>query len=278
MSRMPMPALPMTTARIPETRQRGMRIPARMLRWSAGLLALCAGAAAAQDFSEVCHASSQWDMAIAADGLRFERAAPAPRRVEMRDGELRLDGQPLPLAAESVDRLVLFEHDLRALVPQVKAVAREGVQLAQKALRAEVAALRPSAAAQRQVDAILMRRAGELERRIDASMDTRDWSEDALRGWIDQVAGEVVAPLASDLGAQAMAAVAEGDLATAADLHARAADVGNGIEARLERRLQALRPRVEALCPSIRRLAGLQQGLRDADRKALDLLTLEPSP
>lgn len=242
------------------------------------LLALCAACAQAQDVSDACHAGSQWDLSVAADRLRFERAAPAPRQVEMREGRLLLDGKSLPLSAEMGDRVVLFEHDVRALLPRVKAIARDGVRLMLEALRAEVAALHPSPATRRQIEAILARRGGELDRRIDASTQTRDWHEDTMRAWVEDVTAEIVTPLASDLGAQALAAVGEGDFATAAELHARAAAVGDGLESRLEDRLQALRPRVEALCPSIRRLAGLQQGLRDAERRPLDLLTLDPPP
>ena len=40
--------------------------------------------------------------------------------------------------------------------------------------------------------------------------------------------------------------------------------------------MQALQPQIAALCPAIRRLAELQQGVRGADGRPLDLLQVGP--
>ena len=53
-----------------------------------------------------------------------------------------------------------------------------------------------------------------------------------------------------------------------------AAFPANAHAPRIERRLGELRPDVAALCPSIRRLQELQQGLRDGDGRALELLEI----
>ena len=46
--------------------------------------------------------------------------------------------------------------------------------------------------------------------------------------------------------------------------------------ATLQQRMQALRPQIAALCPSIRRLAELQQGVRDGNGRPLNLLQIDP--
>jgi len=46
------------------------------------------------------------------------------------------------------------------------------------------------------------------------------------------------------------------------------------LQPRLERRMQALRPQVEALCPAIDRLAELQQGVRGSNGRPLNLLQI----
>jgi hypothetical protein len=58
----------------------------------------------------------------------------------------------------------------------------------------------------------------------------------------------------------------------AARLRDEATDLATQLQPRLQRRMQALRPQVQALCPAIRRLAELQQGVRGADGQPLDLV------
>lgn len=237
-------------------------------------LCLCSAAAQAQDLADTCRASSSYDLSVLGDRLVFDRAAPAPRRVELRDGRIELDGAPLRASAEQVDRIALFEHDLRALVPKAKAVAREGVDLAVQALRAEADGLGLGADTRQRLDATLAARAAELKRRIDASTGTREWQDEAFARWSEQVAGELVPLLAADLGAQALSAAASGDLETAAALRDRAAGLATNLRPRLERRLQALRPRIQALCPSIHHLHELQRGVRGANGRPLDLIEI----
>lgn len=245
------------------------------MRSLACLIFVLASAAQAQDFADTCGASSSYDLTVVPDRLQFDRAAPVPRRVELRDGKLSLDGAPARLNAEQVDRLALFEHDLRALVPKAKAVARDGVDLAVQGLRAETKSLQLSAETRAQLEAKLDARSAELKRRIEASTSTRDWQGEAFGRWTDEVAAELLPLLAADLGTQALAAAASGDLEAAASLHDRATRLATDLQPRLERRLQALKPRIDALCPSIRHLYELQRGVRGANGRALNLLELE---
>lgn len=239
------------------------------------VLSLTAVAARAQDLADTCRASSSYDLTVAPDRLRFDRAAPAPRRIELHDGRASVDGAPLRLGAADSDRLALFEHDLRALLPRARAVARDGVDLAVKILREEGAALHLGSDARRQYETTLDSRAAGLKRRIDASTSTRDWQEDALQRWADDVVAELAQPVAADLGAQALAAAASGDFAAAADLRDRAADLAGSLRPRIERRMQALRPRIAELCPAIRQLHELQDGVRAADGRPLALLEID---
>ena len=80
---------------------------------------------------------------------------------------------------------------------------------------------------------------------------------------------------AGDLGQQAIDAALAGDLQSAADLRDRAGSLVTTLQPRLQQRMQALRPQIEALCPSIQRLARLQQGLHDAHGQPLNLLHVD---
>ncbi len=239
------------------------------------VLLVGATGAHAQDLADVCHASSSYDLTVAPDALVFDRAAPAPRRIQLHAGRLDVDGMAVRLNAESRDRLALFEEQLRALVPKVRRVADNGVDLAIEAVHAEIASLGVSADTQPQLDAKLAAHAAELKRRIAASTSTHDWQGGAFNQYADAIAADIAPLLAADLAQQAVAAAVNGDLAAAASLQAHAADLAGDLQPHLERRMQALRPQIQALCPSIRGLRDLQRDVRGGNGQPLDLLDID---
>lgn len=248
-----------------------------MLRWSALLLSLCSvWPLHAQDLAATCHASSSYDVTLKSDSLLFDRAAPAPFHVELQHGALRTDGAVVPLNAESEDRLALFERELRALVPRVRTVARNGVDMAAQALRAEAGGMNLTADTRAEFDRRLDTHANELKRRISVSQSTRDWQGDAANQTMNRIAADLLPLLAADLGQQALNAALGGDLQAAASLRDRATTLATELQPRLQSRMQALRPQIEALCPSIRRLASLQQGVRGGNGQPLNLLQIDP--
>lgn len=230
--------------------------------------------ARAQDLATTCQASSSYDLTLQPSQLLFDRPQPAPFHVEMHDGHLRTDGAAVALRPEEQDRLSLFERELRALAPRAKAVARNGVGLLAQAVRDEAANMGLSADTMAELDRRLGARVAELKQRIDASNSTRDWQGDLAEQYANQVAGDLLPVLAGDLGQQAIQAAMSGDVQAAASLRDRASDLATQLRPRLERRMQALRPQIQALCPSIRRLAELQQEVRGANGQPLNLLQI----
>lgn len=228
----------------------------------------------AQDLATTCQASSSYDLTLRPAEVLFDRPQPAPFHVELHDGTLRTDGAAVALKAEDQDRLALFERELRALAPRAKTVARNGVDLLAQAVRAEAASLGLGAASMAELNQRLDARVAELKQRVDASNSTHDWQGDLADQYASQVAGDLLPVLAGDLGQQAIQAAMSGDLQAAASLRDRAADLATQLRPRLERRMQALRPQIQALCPSIRRLADLQQGVRGGNGQALNLLQI----
>ena len=229
----------------------------------------------AQEFATTCHATSSYDVTLKTDSLLFDRPSPAPFHVELQQGALRTDGVSVPLNAEDQDRLVLFEHELRALAPRVRTVAQNGVDMAVHAMRAETAGLGLSAGTRAEFDNRLNAHAGELKQRIAASRSTHDWQGDFADQYGNQIAADLVPLLAADLGQQAINAALGGDMQAAADLRDRAASLATNLQPRLQQRMQALRPQIEALCSSIQRLAELQQGIRGSNGRLLNLLQID---
>jgi hypothetical protein len=228
----------------------------------------------AQDLAGTCHASSSYDLTVKPNSLLFDRPQPSPFQVQIADGSLRADGRPVPLSPENQDRLALFERELRALVPRVRAVADTAVDLAVRAVQDEAAGMHLSAATTTELDRRLATHAAELRQRIAQSNSTHDWQGDLAQNEAQRIAGDLMPLVAADLGQQALAAAVSGDLDEAARLRDEAADLTTQLQPRLQQRMQALRPQVQALCPSIRRLADLQQGVTDADGKPLDLVEI----
>ncbi len=247
----------------------------------AALLSLAASVALgdeADELANLCHASSSYDLTLTSDALIFERAAPAPQRVEWRSGVLRTQGVVVALDTEGRDRLTMFDHELRALLPRVKAVAERGIELVLVALRAQMDELAPSTPARMHIEQQLAQAAATLKQRIARSSSTREWSAPVLQAQVEAVAGEVARTLAEDTAQRSLAAALEGDAQTALALPAQVGDLAAQVRPRIARQLRQLHPQVQALCPALRRLAELQQGVRDAQGYALDLLVIESPP
>lgn len=244
-----------------------------------GLGACTCTAAAAADVGELadtCGASSSYDLDVGARMLGFERAAPAPHRIELAQGRLRVDGLDATPDAATKARLVEFEQGVRALLPRVKRIAADGIDLALAALRDEAAALGLSSTTRADIAGRLERHGADLKRRVAASTGTREWQAEALERELEGLVADIAPLAAADLGQQALAATLEGDFERAGALQAAALDLVDDLEPRLEQRLHPLRARVEALCPELERLHRLQRDLLGPDRQPLQLLDLDP--
>lgn len=232
-----------------------------------------AGGVAAQGLDHSCRIASSYDLTVRPDALVFERPAGAPRSVRMQEGALSTDSRPVALRPDEQDRVALFERNVRLLVPKAKALASDGVDIAARAVRDEAATAAPGAAASGELDRALNSRVADIKRRIASSQSTRDWQEDAMRAYAEEIISDMTPILTQDVGAEAMQLAMNGDLQGAAALRDRVASVSTGGQARVVARVEsALAPRVRALCPAVNELLELQSGLHDAGGRPLQLL------
>jgi hypothetical protein len=252
--------------------KRSLRLP-----YPFALVALVAIASPARalDLVDTCHADSSYDLTLVASGLVFERASPAPRRIELRDGGLSVDGARVRLNTEDADRLDLFANEVRALVPKVKAIALRGLDLATNVVRNETRTLVKGADARSELDQRIAQHSAQMRKRIATSNSTRDWQVGALERDVEAMAADVAPLLTADLGGQAVTAALSGDVDAAVALQSRAAELDNGLQPKIEARLRELQPDVAALCPAVRRLHELQQGVRDGNGRPLDLVQID---
>ena len=241
---------------------------------AACLFMLAVGSLHAQDLSQVCHASSSYDLSLQPGQLVFDRAEPAPTRVVIASGTLRTDGQNVPLNAEAQDRLSLFQRELLALVPRVKTVINHGVDIAVQGVQQQADGMNLDAETRAELQRRLTAHAADLHRRVAASQSTHDWHGDTANQYANQVVSDIAPLIASALGQQALNAAMSGDLQQAAALRDQAADLTTGFQQRLQQRLTVLRPEIQALCPDIKHLAELQDGIRASNGQPLDLLQI----
>lgn len=220
---------------------------------------LASGGVRAQSLLDTCHVTSSYDVTIDTNGVLFDRAQPAPRRVYLHGGQLQLDGAPINLDAEDSDRVTLIERTVRALEPKVKAIADRGVDLAAQAVREQAATSGSDASGA--LDARLASISHDLKTRIANSHSSHDWQGPAFQQYVNQTAASIVPLLASGLLQQAVTVAMSGDLDAAARLRQQATNMAAELRARVRRKLQVLQPQVQALCPSLRRLDQLESGI-----------------
>lgn len=231
-----------------------------------------AAGACAQGVLDTCHVRSSYDVTIAPDAVVFDRAQPAPERVRMHDGTLQVDGTPVVLDAADHGRIVRFEQITRALEPRVKAIADQAVDLAASVVRRQAGEPATGSA----LDVHLNDRAREIRARIARSHSTHDWQGQAFQDEVDRTIADIMPLLVHGLLQQAMTAAVEGDLGAASDLRDRALHLGADLQARMQQRLEVLRPRVRALCPSLHALDVLESGFSTPLPGGVRLDLIEP--
>lgn len=237
--------------------------------------ALLANGTAQAGGIEVCDMDSDYSLRIDAQGLLFHRESGDPKQVEMQQGRLRVDGRELALSPADRDRVARYEREVRALVPEVKAIALDAVGLAGEAVM-QVATTFAGDNSSKAMDRIehLSR---DLADRIVASNDTADWGNDEFEEAIESLVGELVPMLVGDVAAVAIQVALSGDEKAAEEMEARAERMEKAIEEGVERRADELETRAEALCPKFEELDALESALevRLVGNQPLDLLRVD---
>lgn len=208
-----------------------------------------------------CSPRSRYDVTVTESALIFERAAAPLQRLEVQSGRLTANGSPVSLGRGDGARITAFETNVRALVPQMKALAQRGVDLAVVAIREEAAATSPRSAKDPRLNARLDARAQNIKSRIAASSSSKDWRSLAVKRYVAEAMPDVLPLIGGDLAQQAMDAAMRGDLAGAAALRDKAVKVRPSLEARIQRKLETLQPEADTLCPALRSLDALESGL-----------------
>ncbi len=235
-------------------------------------LSLAAGASQAGDLS--CEVHGDYELRIDGDHIGFVREGGDPVRVEFRDGRLLVDGRPGSLSDADRARIARMLGEIRALAPEVGAIALEAVDIAFSALSEVADGLLDDS------DATIAR-LGEARDRIedDLRRDPLGTFDDRRRAaLVGDVVTDLVPALVGDVVQAALVAAFTGDTAKAEALEARAERIEREVERRIEPRARALEERAETLCARIATLDAIEEDLdyRLPDGRRLELLRSGP--
>lgn len=244
------------------------------------VLAATAGRATEINFStDTCKHdySTPYDVDVTAAGLSFHRTDGVPAEVFLHDGAIRVDGKAVAVSGGDADALRRYEAGVRALMPQVATIAREGVELGFSAMTTVTLSFADGDQRRRMLEK-LKRKQIEALREIDEGVGSGHWSANRMTETVAGSVSDSVGELVGSVTSSAVTAALSGDASKVAALQARADSLDKAMDREMNKRSKALEAKSNAICPQLNDLASLQQGwgVRLANGKPLELMTIKP--
>ncbi|MGY3229106.1 hypothetical protein ACVWWJ_000590 [Luteibacter sp. HA06] len=249
---------------------------------AAAVLALTAMAAQATEFnysSDTCKRdySTPYDVDVTAAGLSFHRTDGKPAEVFLHDGALRVDGKAIAVSHADADALRRYEAGVRALMPQIATIAREGVELGFSAMTTVTLSFAEGDQRGTMLEKLKRKQADAL-REIDEGVGAGHWSADRMTETVSGSVSDSVGELVGSVTSSAVTAALSGDASKVAALQARADSLDKAMDREMNKRSKALEAKANAICPQLNELSSLQQawGVRLDNGKPLELMTMKP--
>lgn len=221
--------------------------------------------------------STLYDVDVTDAGLSFHRKDGSPADVFLHDGSLRIDGRPSTVSAADAEALRRYEAGVRKLVPEIAAIAREGVQLGFSAMTTVTLSF---AEGEQRAGLLekLKRKQAQALREIDEGVGAGHWSSDRMAETVGGSVSDTVGELVGSVTSSAVTAALSGDASKVAALQARAESLEKSLDGAMDKRSKALDRRSDRICPQLDELADLQRGwtVRQPDGKPLELMTIKP--
>ena len=247
------------------------------------LLGLAGAAQAGTDINVAdCSIQSPYSLRVGESSLRFERKDAPAHSIEIGAGGLRLNDQAVSLSSTDQARLVEFEREARALIPEAKSLALEAIDIAFRALEQVGLAFAGDNLAKREQAAEKLATGRMLiSRRIEDGFNGREPMGADL---IDELIGDSVVELmpifAGEIVSMAVTAALSGDEAAARELEARVERMEADLEREMEARGKAIEASADALCQRVAALDEIESSLSRGilDGEPLDLIRLDGAP
>lgn len=221
--------------------------------------------------------STPYDVDVTDAGLSFHRKTGAPADIFLHDGSVRIDGRQTTVSSADADALRRYEAGVRKLVPEVAAIAREGVQLGFSAMTTVTLSFADGEQRASLLEKLKRKQAQAL-RQIDEGVGAGHWSNDHMAETVGGSVSDTVGELVGSVTSSAVTAALSGDASKVAALQARAESLEKSLDGAMDKRSKALEHRSDQICPQLNDLADLQRGwtVRQTDGKPLELMTIKP--
>lgn len=233
------------------------------------LIALAVGTvavpAAAGDITintDHCNVNTSYDVSVDDVGVRFQRDFGTPSKVFMHDGQLRVDGHAVTVSRADAQSLRQYEHEVRQALPEMAAIAHEGVDIGFSALTTVAATFANAGVDRDDLMERLNRKHADALRRIDQTLGHGQWKQDAIADVIENTVEDAVPELVGTVTAGAVKAALSGDQAQIAALEARADSLEESIDREVNARADQLGVRAQGLCKRLAAMDALQQQWR----------------
>ena len=216
-----------------------------------------------------CDVGSAWSVSPYRSAFLFTRDTGSAREVGIGGGRLFVDGKEITLGAEDQRRIAGLESELRGLVPELREVGREAVDIAFTALTEVARAL--SSTPDKTVSDLQrarVRTLAEIERQPMGI-----FNGDAVDAVIEPILERFVPDIIEGAMGTALKAVFAGDVQRQ-ELQARMDRMERELDTRVDARAKALEPLAENLCRRLERMDALDDALavRLPGGEALQLL------
>lgn len=221
-----------------------------------------------------CGFSTDYDVKVDDSGIAFTRDDGKPGKVFMHDGQLRVDGHNLAVGQADAERLRDYESTVRAVLPEVAGIVREGVDIGFSAMTTVATTFAQGDDEREHLLARLNRDHKTALKRIDAGLGRGEWTRNSIDDALQDSLEGAISELVSTVTAGAVKAALSGDDAQIAALEARADSLDKTIDREVDARADKLDARARALCPRFATLQRLQRSFqfRLADGSPLRLV------
>lgn len=219
-----------------------------------------------------CDVSSDYAVSTSRSAFLFTKEKGKPARVGLGGGRLFIDGKEATLTAADQARVVEMEGEMQKLVPEVKQVTVEAVDIAFTALVEVARALASNPKAT----------VSELEkdhRRVLGEINANPlamFNDEAMEDMIEPIVSQYVPDIVGGAVGSALKAAFGGEK-RAHEFEARMERMQKELDTNVDARAKALEPLAEAMCQRLRRIDDLDNSLeyRLPNAKPLQLLRMD---
>ena len=221
--------------------------------------------------SHQCNFESNYNFSQQGRTFIFSKDAAPGKRIMIQDGRMVIDGNELKLSSEDKARVSEFENEMRLLVPQVKYVTGEAIDIAFSALIEVSRALNGE---QNNPTVVKLQNAQLALRKSLDKNSTLIINDDIDEKIIEPIVTDFVPDVVGAAVKQAMSLAFSGDEAKARAFEKRMDNMGKEIETKVEARAKKLEPLADAMCDRVRHMDKIEGGItvRLSNKEKINLL------